>query len=124
RASARGSRINSRGHRIEGSAMTLEELNQLQQQIGDGRTLALEQCGAAVGEIWRLRTALTSKAMEADYWRDSCDQLKLEIDKLRGANDLLQSEIDLLHAVRGLTKCALENRWSNCAVRMKKRERR
>ncbi|MGH7987926.1 MAG: hypothetical protein ACREQX_16810 [Candidatus Binataceae bacterium] len=104
--------------------MTLDELNELQRQIDDGRALELERCGAAVAEIWRLRTALTSKAMEADYWRDSCDQLKLEIDALRGANDLLQSEIDLLQAVRGLTQCALENRWSNCAVRMKKRERR
>jgi hypothetical protein len=104
--------------------MTVEELNELQQKIDGGIALDLQQSSAAVGEIWRLRTAMTSKGIEVDYWRDSCDQLKLELEKLRNANELLQSEVDLLQSVRGLTQCPLENRWSNCAVRMKKRERR
>ena len=37
------------------------------------------------------------------------------------ANRLLQAENDQLKTMHGLPNCYLENRWSNCAVRMRKR---
>ena len=37
------------------------------------------------------------------------------------ANRLLQAENDHLKTMHGLPNCYLENRWSNCAVRMRKR---
>ena len=52
--------------------------------------------------------------------REIYDQLKAELDHMTEANRLLQAENDQLKTMHGLPNCYLENRWSNCAVRMRK----
>src|SRR5579859_6467167 len=101
--------------------MKIEKLEELHQNINALRSLNLEDCAALIGEVWRLRTAQTAKGLEASYWKDSHDQLKAELDRVTESNQLLQAENDQLKSVHGLPHCDLENRWSNCAVRMRKR---
>ena len=101
--------------------MKIEKLEELQQNINAPRSLNLEDCAALIGEVWRLRVAQTDKDLEVNYWKDSHDRLKAELDRMTEANRLLQAENDQLKTVHGLPNCYLENRWSNCAVRMRKR---
>jgi hypothetical protein len=107
-----------------GSAMKADRLRQLQQEVNDGKAFALEDCAALITEVWRLKTSLTGKEMEITYLRQSQDSLRVELNSMTEANRLLQAEADELKAVHGLPGCDLENRWSNCAVRLKKRELR
>jgi hypothetical protein len=91
--------------------MKIERLEELQRNVNELRSLNLEECAALIGEVWRLKSALAAKDVE----------LKTDRDRLIEANRLLQAENDLLKSVHGLPRCELENRWSNCAVRMRKR---
>ena len=100
--------------------MKIEKLEELHQNINALRTLNLEDCAALIGEVWRLRVAQSGKDLEVSYWKDSHGQLKAELDHMTKANRLLQTENDQLKAMHGLPNCYLENRWSNCAVRMRK----
>ena len=68
----------------------------------------------------RLRTAQTARDLEVSYLKDSHDELEAELERVTEAHRLLQAENDHLKAVHGLPNCELENRWSNCAVRMRK----
>jgi hypothetical protein len=101
--------------------MKIERLEELQQNINALRLLNPEEGAALVAEIWRLRTAQTGKELEVSYLKDRHDRLKAELDRISEANRLLQAENDRLKSAHGLPKCDLENRWSNCAVRMRKR---
>ena len=101
--------------------MKIERLEELQQNVNELRSLSLEECAALIGEVWRLRTAQTAKELEISYWHDAHDELKEDLDRATAANRLLQTENEQLKAVHGLPVCDLENRWSNCAVRMRKR---
>jgi hypothetical protein len=101
--------------------MKIERLEELQQNINALRSLDPEACAALIGEIWRLRTAQTAKEFEVSYLNDGRDRLKAELDRMSEANRLLQAENDQLKSIHGLPKCDLENRWSNCAVRMRRR---
>ena len=101
--------------------MKIEKLEELHQHINALRSLNLEECAALIGEVWRLRVAQTGKDLEVSYWKDSHGQLKAELDRMTEANRLLQAENDQLKTMHGLPNCYLENRWSNCAVRMRKR---
>ena len=49
------------------------------------------------------------------------DRLKAELGRISEANRLLQAENDQLKSIHGISKCDLENRWSNCAARMQQR---
>jgi hypothetical protein len=100
--------------------MKIEKLEELQQNVNAERPLSLEECVALIAEVWRLRTAQTAKDLELSYWKDSHDQLKEEMDRMTEANQLLQAENNQLKSIHGLPNCDLENRWSNCAVRMRK----
>jgi len=100
--------------------MKIARLEELQQNVNDLRSLNLEECSALIDEIWRLRSAHAAKDVEVSFWRDSNDQLRTDRDRLIEANRLVQAENDLLKSVHGLPLCELENRWSNCAVRMRK----
>jgi len=104
-----------------GHDMKVEKLEELQQNIDAQRALPLEDCAALVGEIWRLKTAMTAKDLEINYWRDGHGLLKTELADMAAANRLLHDEVEELKAIHGLPVCELENRWSNCAVRMRKR---
>jgi predicted nuclease with TOPRIM domain len=105
-----------------GSVMTVERLQKLQQDVNESKPCALDDCAALIAEIWRLKTSLTGKDMEVAYCRENCDNLNGELSRINQANDLLRAEVDELKAVHGLATCELENRWSNCAVRLKKRD--
>jgi hypothetical protein len=101
--------------------MKIERLEELQQNINAQRSISPEEGAALISEIWRLRTAQTGKELEISYLQDGHDRLKAELDRMSEANRLLQAENDQLKSIHGLPKCDLENRWSNCAVRMRKR---
>ena len=101
--------------------MKIEKLEELHQNVNAQRPLSLEDCAALIGEVWRLRTAQSAKELEVSYLKDGHDRLKAELDRISEANRLLQAENDQLKSAHGLPKCDLENRWSNCAVRMRKR---
>ncbi len=101
--------------------MKIERLEELQQDINSQRSLSIQDCAALIGEVWRLRAALTAKDLEISYLRHSQDQLKADLDRMAETTRLLREDNDQLKAVHGLPNCYLENRWSNCAVRMRKR---
>jgi len=101
--------------------MNVDKLEELQRSIDAQRILSLDECATLIGEVWRLKTALTAKDLEINYWRDGHDQLKLELADANESNQSLRDEVDELKSVHGLAACELENRWSNCAVRLKKR---
>ena len=101
--------------------MKIERLEELQQNINAQRSLDPEECAALIREVWRLRTAQAAKELEVSYLKDGHDLLKAEVDRMSEANRLLQAENEQLKSIHGLPKCDLENRWSNCAVRMRKR---
>jgi hypothetical protein len=101
--------------------MKVERLEELQQDVNGQRPLNIQDCAALIGEVWRLRAALTAKDLEVSYLRNSGDQLKAELDRATETTRLLRADNDQLKAVHGLPNCYLENRWSNCAVRMRKR---
>jgi hypothetical protein len=101
--------------------MKVERLEELQQDVNRQRPLNIQDCAALIGEVWRLRAALTAKDIEVSYLRDSQDRLKADLDRMAETARLLQADNDQLKAVHGLPHCHLENRWSNCAVRMRKR---
>jgi hypothetical protein len=113
--------IGDAGIKREEPPMKIERLEELQQSVNDLRSLNLEECAALIGEIWRLRTVQTARDLEVNYLKDGHDELTIERDGLIEANRLLRAENDLLKSVHGLPDCELENRWSNCAVRMRKR---
>jgi hypothetical protein len=101
--------------------MKIEKLEELQQNINALRSLSPEEGAALIGEIWRLRTARTGVGLEVSCLQDRNNRLKAELERISEAKRLLQVENDRLKSTRGLPKCDLENRWSNCAVRMRKR---
>jgi regulator of replication initiation timing len=101
--------------------MKIEKLEELQQNLNALRSISPEEGAALIGEIWRLRTAQTAKELEVSYLQDGHNRLKTELDRMSEANRLLQVENDQLKSIHGLPRCDLENRWSNCSVRMRKR---
>ena len=101
--------------------MKIERLEELHQKINTLRSLNLEESSALIAEVWRLRVAQTAKDLEVSYWKESNDQLEAELERVAESNRLLQAENDQLKSIHGVPKCDLENRWSNCAVRMRKR---
>ena len=101
--------------------MKIDRLEELQQNVNDLRSLNLEECAALIGEVWRLRTAQTARELEVSYWKDGHGELKEQLDRMTAAYRLLQAENEQLKAVHGIPACDLENRWSNCAVRIRKR---
>jgi hypothetical protein len=100
--------------------MKIEKLEKLQQDVNAQRLLGLEDCAALIGEVWRLRTANTAKELEVNYWQDRHNDVSAELSRMNEADQLLRADIDALKAVHGLPRCDLENRWSNCAVRLRK----
>jgi hypothetical protein len=101
--------------------MKIEKLEELHQNVNALRSLNLEECAALIAEVWRLRTVQTAKDLEVSFWKDNHERLTEEMDRVTESNRLLQAENDQLKSIHGLPHCDLENRWSNCAVRMRKR---
>jgi hypothetical protein len=100
--------------------MKIDKLEELQAQVNALQPLSVEECAALIGEVWRFKTAQTARDLELGYLKDGHEQLKQELDGMIEANRLLHAENDLLKSIHGLPHCDLENRWSNCAVRMRK----
>lgn len=101
-------------------SLNVDVLNELQKSLDLGRLPAAEECGALVAEIWRLKTQVTGKSIEARTARDEVSRLETQLQAARAENEALRREIEEMKAVHGLPVCELEQRWSNCAVRMRK----
>ena len=101
--------------------MTVEKLNDLQQKLDEGQPLDAGQCATLMAEVWRLKTVIAGKTMETRTARDEARELQLSLDTARTENESLRREVEELKDIHGLPACELENRWSNCAVRMRKR---
>lgn len=113
--------ITGRSGVVNGCDMNVEKLRELQRKIDDGQPLSAQECSLLIGDIWKLKTALTGKTIETDYWRESCAKLNSDLVTIAEDRDRLGTEAEELKAVLGLPRCDLENRWSNCAVRQLKR---
>ncbi len=101
--------------------MTVEKLSELQQQLENGQPLEPGQCATLVAEVWRLKTVIAGKTMEVRTARDEARDLQASLESARAENESLRREVEELKDIHGLPVCELENRWSNCAVRMRKR---
>jgi hypothetical protein len=100
--------------------MTVEELDEFQQLLDQGTRLDAVQCATLLAEVWRLKTVNSSKAIEAQLARDESRRVATALNEARVEIDALRAELKQLKAINGLPECALEARWSNCAVRQKK----
>jgi len=101
--------------------VTVEKLSELQQKLEEGQPLDPGQCATLVAEVWRLKTVIAGKTMEVRTARDEARELQTSLDSARAENETLRREVEELKDIHGLPACELENRWSNCAVRMRKR---
>ena len=97
--------------------MKTDTLLEFEEILKAGRTLAVDECLALMGELWRLKTAVAGKNMGMSYWRDSYNQLKCDLERIQDENRRLNEELSRVAAVMALPRCELEGRWSNCAVR-------
>jgi hypothetical protein len=95
-----------------------ERLNELQAAIDAGRALDAEQCSALLGEVWRLKSALTGKKIETAYWRENFDRVKAELDKADQLNREFERQKALFNQE---SSCYFENTWSSCALRQWKK---
>jgi hypothetical protein len=101
--------------------VTADELNEFQQKLERGEMLTAKQCAGLVAEIWRLKTVIAGKTMEAQSARSEAHEAQLQLETAGNDNAELRRDVTELREIHGLPSCALENRWSNCAVRMRKR---
>jgi hypothetical protein len=101
-------------------AMLVERLTELQQKLTDGQSLDNAECFALISELWRLKASIASKLIERDVARDETARTQAALDEATSALASLRREFDEIKANHGLAVCPLENRWSNCAVRMRK----
>lgn len=100
--------------------MTVEELNEFQAQVDQGKPLDDAQCAALLAEVWRLKTVQTSKGIESRVARDEAERARAALDEALAENAKLRDDLERMTAINGLPVCELETRWSNCAVRQKK----
>lgn len=110
-----------RDNSSEEARVTVDKLNEFQQILDEGRPLDQAQCATLLAEVWRLKTVIAGKTMEARTARDEARELEFSLDTARTENASLRRELEETKEIHGLAACDLENRWSNCAVRMKKR---
>jgi hypothetical protein len=101
--------------------MTVDELNELTQRIAAGAIPNRAECEAMLAEIWRLKALVAGKSMELDLARDETNYKAAELTQAMAENTAQRHELAHLRELAELSTCALENRWSNCAVRIKKR---
>ncbi|HVN91069.1 MAG TPA: hypothetical protein VMT61_14750 [Candidatus Binataceae bacterium] len=100
--------------------MLIEQLNELEQRLAAGEHLDNSECAALLAELWRLKTSVASKVIERDVALDESSRLQAALNEANATIVELRSELELLKAIRDLGTCPLENRWTNCAVRMRK----
>ena len=101
--------------------VTVEKLSELQQKMEDGHPLDPGQCAMLIAEVWRLKTVIAGKTMEARAAHDEARDFQQSLDTARTDNVALRREVEELKDIHGLPACELENRWSKCAVRIRKR---
>lgn len=104
--------------------MKAEKLEEIQRKLDEHQQPAVADYSALIAEVWWLRTALTGKELEVAYWQDRHNQASSALANATDTLKLVNSEIEELKAVHGLPSCYLENRWSNCAVRLRKQQDR
>lgn len=101
--------------------MTVEKLDELQQKLEDGQPLDPGQCAKLIAEVWRLKTVIAGRTIEARTARDEVRELEVSLETARVENETLRCAVQELTDIHGLPACDLEKRWSNCAVRLRKR---
>jgi hypothetical protein len=101
--------------------VTVEKLSELQQKLEDGQPLDPGQCATLIAEVWRLKTVIAGKTMEARTAHDEARDFQRSLESAQAENEIIRREIEELKDIHGLPVCELENRWSNCAVRVRKR---
>ena len=101
--------------------MLVEQLNELQQKLTDGQPLDSAEGFALISELWRLKAAIASKLIERDAALHDSAKTQAALDEATATIAALRGELDERTAIEGLTACPLEKRWSNCAIRMRKR---
>jgi hypothetical protein len=101
--------------------MNVERLNQLKTIVDAGEALSHEDCGALIAELWRLKSALAGKTIEADYLRASVDEGKRDLEAATVTHQALRRKFEEQKALHGVAQCELEKRWSNCAMRIRRR---
>jgi predicted nucleic acid-binding Zn-ribbon protein len=101
--------------------VNVERLTELQEKLEHGQPFDLDECAALIAEIWRLKTVIAGKSMEARSARDESSDLQISLDETRAEIASLRRQVEELKDIHGLPACDLERRWSNCAVRIRKR---
>jgi hypothetical protein len=101
--------------------MLVEQLNELQQKLATGQSLSDAECLALITELWRLKASLASKMLERDVAREEAVHVQTALDEANAALESVRQELEELKGVGDLKACPLENRWSNCAIRKRKR---
>ena len=101
--------------------MRADKLTELQEKLESNQPLDADQCAALVAEVWRLKTVIAGKTIELRALQDEARALQLALDDARTDQAAIQREIDELKEIHGLPACELEQRWTNCAVRLRKR---
>src|ERR1700689_2100166 len=102
-------------------SMKLERLEELKASVDAGAALTHDDCAALIAELWRLKSALAGKAIEADYFRASGDEGKRDLEAATVTHQALRREFEEQKALHGVAHCELEKRWSNCAMRIRRR---
>ncbi|HVC44416.1 MAG TPA: hypothetical protein VND20_06320 [Candidatus Binataceae bacterium] len=102
--------------------MKVERLDQLKTIVDAGAALSHDDCAALITELWRLKSALAGKTIEADYLRASVDEGKRDLEAATVTHQALRREFEAQKALHGVSHCDLEKRWSNCAIRIRRRD--
>ena len=101
------------------SDLTTDELDAFQQTLEEGGLLDPTQCATVLAEAWCLRREQERLALELQSAREDSRQLRAQLDEVSRVNAALHSEREQL-ALTVPRGCELEERWTNCALRLKK----
>ena len=71
----------------EDARVTAEKLNELQEKLDKGQPLDPGLCATLIAEVWRLKTVIAGKTMEARTARDEGRELQASLDGARAEND-------------------------------------
>jgi hypothetical protein len=100
--------------------LTAEELEELKQSLDDGQLFDDSQCQALLAEVWRLKTMVTNRSIEARVAREEANQTRAALRSARSDSEALRQEISRLNMVGNVMVCELADRWSNCAMMRRK----
>ena len=98
--------------------MTFDEINALQQLLDQGAALDAEQCEALIAEVRRLKTEHDNGVAATGAARNEGKIAAHALSEILAENAALKLAIERLRANPYDQSCQLEERWSNCAIRL------